>query len=193
MKHPLLLAGLCATGAVAVLSGVAIAAFATPATTQASTLREVAPLIVPLDHHPAAFAPSPMAAAAGDGELIVVTVPGARPVEDASETVHSPAQPGTASSTHSQIGAHPDSGDPSSSSSAKPDGPVVPSAGPGMAPSSETGEGKSAGPEKAAEAPKPGKVEKAPKPPKGETVTGPGRSAHGDGVSTHSKPAKPGT
>jgi hypothetical protein len=164
-----------------VLSGVAIAAFATPATTQASTLREVAPLIVPLDHHPAAFAPSPMAAAAGDGELIVVTVPGARPVEDASETVHSPAQPATAASTHSRIGAHPDSGDPSSSGSAKPDGPVVPSAGTGMAPSSEAGEGKSAGPEK------------APKPPKGETVTSPGRSAHGDGVSTHSKPAKPGT
>lgn len=168
MKHPLLLAALCATGAVAVLSGVAIAAFATPATPQTSTVGGVAPLIVPLDHHPTGFAPSPMTAAAGEGILVVVAVPGAQPVEDGTEAHHPSAQPGPVSATPSRNESDADSSDVPSSGSVKPDDAVVPSAGTDSPSSSEAGEGKSAEPAKAGEAPKPAKAAEAPKPAKVE-------------------------
>ncbi|MFM9919093.1 hypothetical protein [Lacisediminihabitans sp. H27-G8] len=201
MKHPLLLAALCATGAVAVLSGVAIAAFATPATPQTSTVRGVAPLIVPLDHHPTGFARSPMTTAAGEGILVVVAVPGAQPVEDAYEAHHPSAQPGPASATPSRTESDADFSDVPSSGSVKPDDAVSPSAGSASSPSSEAGKGTSAEPAKVEKTPKPAKVEKAPKPakvekapksPSGEPVTGRGATAPAVGVATDSKPAKPG-
>lgn len=78
MKHPLLLAALCATGAVAVLSGVAIAAFATPVGAQTATVRDVAPLTVPLGHHPTRFATPPVSKSNTDDNLVVVAVVGAQ-------------------------------------------------------------------------------------------------------------------
>jgi len=78
MKHPLLLAALCATGAVAVLSGVAIAAFAAPVGAQTATVRDVAPLTVPLGHHPTRFATPPVSKSNTDDNLVVVAVVGAQ-------------------------------------------------------------------------------------------------------------------
>lgn len=78
MKHPLLLAALCATGAVAVLSGVAIAAFAAPVGAQTATVRDVAPLTVPLGHHPTRFATPPVSKSNTDDNLVVVAAVGAQ-------------------------------------------------------------------------------------------------------------------
>jgi hypothetical protein len=101
VKHPLLIVALCATGAVAVLSGVAVAAFAAPVATQTSAVRGVAALSVPLDHHPAHYT-SPLAPAANrDRNLLVVPVAGAKTVDGALPiAVGSPPVPAsTAGST----------------------------------------------------------------------------------------------
>lgn len=81
MKHPLLLVALCATGAVAVLSGVAIAAFAAPVGAQTATVSGIAPLTVPLGHHPSSFAAPPMAGSNVDKGLVIVGVAGALTLE----------------------------------------------------------------------------------------------------------------
>lgn len=82
MRHPLLLAGLCATGAVAVLSGVAIAAFVVPVGAQTATVRDVAPLTVPLGHRPTRFATPPVSKSYTDDNLVVVAVVGAQTLGD---------------------------------------------------------------------------------------------------------------
>jgi len=98
MKHPLLLAALCATGAVAVLSGVAIAAFAAPVGAQTATVRDVAPLTVPLGHHPTRFATPPVSKSNTDDNLVVVAVVGAQtlsntPSARGSSQSDSPSKP----------------------------------------------------------------------------------------------------
>lgn len=82
------------------LSGVAIAAFAAPVAVQTATVRGVAALTVPLNHHPTAFAAPLAAGSTTDKNLSVVAVAGAQTLGD------TPAATGS-SHSDSPVGARP--------------------------------------------------------------------------------------
>jgi hypothetical protein len=178
VKHPLLLVALCATGAVAVLSGTAIAAFAAPVGAQTATVSGIAPLTVPLGYHPSSFAAPPISGSrTGDGLVIVgaagaVTLEGSPAASNSAGASESPSAR-AARESHGNAGPSAAASTEAAPRASTPAAPVAPGSAasePANAPSGESVPTPAEAASSSGKPEKPAKPEKPEKPTKVEDV-----------------------